>query len=152
VCRPIFVVFFGLYSDVVLKKHKNIVGSLWVWLKVPVISWFDDMSDCELLNLIPFFEALADIDSVYTLLGAAAAGHADTVACSSTNHVDSVAGLLTQTDDDYGGIDITVSTVEDSVEQEWLIHTIVCPRHTLARFLPVHGGSLKIKMLMQRSC
>lgn len=79
---------------------------------VPVISWFDDMSDCELLNLIPFFEALADIDSVYTLLGTA--DHADTTACSPTNHVEAVASLLSQADDDDGGIDITVSTVEDS--------------------------------------
>jgi len=29
------------------------------------------MSDRELLNLIPFFEALADIDNVYTFLGTA---------------------------------------------------------------------------------
>ena len=86
-------------------------------MKVPVISWFDDMSDCELLNLIPFFEALADIDSVYTLLGTT--GHADTMACSPANHVDTVTCLLSQTaDDDDGGIDITVSTVEDSVELE----------------------------------
>lgn len=38
-------------------------------VKVPVLSWFDDMSDRELLNLIPFFEALADIDDVYAFLG-----------------------------------------------------------------------------------
>jgi len=82
-------------------------------LKVPVISWFDDMSDCELLKLIPFFEALADVDDVYTLLR-----HADTTACVPTNHVDSVAGLLSQSGDDGGSIDITVSTIEDTVQQE----------------------------------
>jgi len=38
-------------------------------LQVPVMSWFDDMTDRELLNLIPFFEALAGIDDVYTFLG-----------------------------------------------------------------------------------
>lgn len=31
-------------------------------------SWFDDMSDTELLDLIPFFESLAKVDNVYSLL------------------------------------------------------------------------------------
>jgi RNA polymerase II subunit A small phosphatase-like protein len=35
---------------------------------VPVVSWFDDPSDRELLDLIPFFENLAQIDDVYTFL------------------------------------------------------------------------------------
>uniref|UniRef100_A0A2H1UZZ8 SFRICE_014387 n=1 Tax=Spodoptera frugiperda TaxID=7108 RepID=A0A2H1UZZ8_SPOFR len=35
---------------------------------VPVASWFDDMTDSELLDLIPFFEKLAKVDSVYTVL------------------------------------------------------------------------------------
>ncbi|KAK2151516.1 hypothetical protein LSH36_361g07009 [Paralvinella palmiformis] len=35
---------------------------------VPVVSWFDDLSDTELLDLIPFFESLATVDSVYTVL------------------------------------------------------------------------------------
>ncbi|XP_076459475.1 carboxy-terminal domain RNA polymerase II polypeptide A small phosphatase 1-like isoform X2 [Babylonia areolata] len=35
---------------------------------VPVSSWFDDMDDRELLGLIPFFENLAGVDDVYTLL------------------------------------------------------------------------------------
>ncbi|XP_069376936.1 carboxy-terminal domain RNA polymerase II polypeptide A small phosphatase 1-like isoform X2 [Paralichthys olivaceus] len=35
---------------------------------VPVASWFDDMSDTELLDLIPFFERLSKVDSVYTVL------------------------------------------------------------------------------------
>lgn len=35
---------------------------------VPVASWFDDASDTELLYLIPFFERLATVDNVYTVL------------------------------------------------------------------------------------
>lgn len=35
---------------------------------VPVASWFDDMSDTELLDLIPFFEKLSKVDNVYTVL------------------------------------------------------------------------------------
>ncbi|XP_031147454.1 carboxy-terminal domain RNA polymerase II polypeptide A small phosphatase 1 [Sander lucioperca] len=35
---------------------------------VPVASWFDDMSDTELLDLIPFFERLSKVDNVYTVL------------------------------------------------------------------------------------
>lgn len=37
-------------------------------LQVPVASWFDDMSDSELLDLIPFFEKLSKMDNVYTVL------------------------------------------------------------------------------------
>ncbi|TRY96073.1 hypothetical protein DNTS_017232 [Danionella cerebrum] len=36
--------------------------------KVPVASWFDDMSDTELLDLIPFFERLSKVENVYTVL------------------------------------------------------------------------------------
>ncbi|XP_017773868.1 PREDICTED: carboxy-terminal domain RNA polymerase II polypeptide A small phosphatase 1 [Nicrophorus vespilloides] len=35
---------------------------------VPVASWFDDMQDSELLDLIPFFEQLSKMDNVYTVL------------------------------------------------------------------------------------
>ncbi|CAH2013500.1 unnamed protein product [Acanthoscelides obtectus] len=35
---------------------------------VPVASWFDDMNDSELMDLIPFFEKLAKMDNVYTVL------------------------------------------------------------------------------------
>ncbi|XP_069838364.1 carboxy-terminal domain RNA polymerase II polypeptide A small phosphatase 1 isoform X1 [Dendropsophus ebraccatus] len=35
---------------------------------VPVVSWFDDMSDTELLDLIPFFEKLRGVDDVYSVL------------------------------------------------------------------------------------
>ncbi|XP_025769459.1 CTD small phosphatase-like protein [Puma concolor] len=36
--------------------------------KVPVQSWFDDMTDTELLDLIPFFEGLSREDDVYSML------------------------------------------------------------------------------------
>ncbi|XP_058036099.1 CTD small phosphatase-like protein isoform X2 [Ahaetulla prasina] len=35
---------------------------------VPVQSWFDDMTDTELLDLIPFFEGLSREEEVYTML------------------------------------------------------------------------------------
>eukprot|EP00063_Salmo_salar_P044538 XP_014019373.1 PREDICTED: uncharacterized protein LOC106581679 isoform X1 [Salmo salar] len=35
---------------------------------VPVASWFDDMADTELLDLIPFFERLSKVDDVYDTL------------------------------------------------------------------------------------
>lgn len=35
---------------------------------VPCQSWFDDMQDTELLDLIPFFEGLSKVDDVYTIL------------------------------------------------------------------------------------
>ena len=35
---------------------------------MPVASWFDDMSDRELMDLIPFFETLSKVDSVYSVL------------------------------------------------------------------------------------
>lgn len=41
---------------------------LCVSLQVPVASWFDDMSDTELLDLIPFFERLSKVDNIYTVL------------------------------------------------------------------------------------
>lgn len=37
-------------------------------LQVPVASWFDDMSDTELLDLIPFFERLSKVDDIYDIL------------------------------------------------------------------------------------
>lgn len=37
-------------------------------IQVPVASWFDDMSDTELLDLIPFFERLSKVDDVYAVL------------------------------------------------------------------------------------
>lgn len=37
-------------------------------LQVPVKSWFDDTTDSELLDLIPLFEKLSKVDSVYSVL------------------------------------------------------------------------------------
>lgn len=31
-------------------------------------SWFDDMTDSELLDLIPFFEKLSTVENIYTVL------------------------------------------------------------------------------------
>lgn len=42
---------------------------------VPVKSWFDDVTDSELLDLIPLFEKLSKVDSVYSVL------------CNSNNHL-----------------------------------------------------------------
>lgn len=35
---------------------------------VPVISWFDDPTDTELLDILPFLEAIAESEDVYTVL------------------------------------------------------------------------------------
>lgn len=35
---------------------------------VPVVSWFDDMNDQELLDLIPFLESLSKVDNIYNVL------------------------------------------------------------------------------------
>ncbi|XP_010213680.1 PREDICTED: carboxy-terminal domain RNA polymerase II polypeptide A small phosphatase 1 [Tinamus guttatus] len=35
---------------------------------VPVASWFDNMADTELLDLLPFFERLSKVEDVYTVL------------------------------------------------------------------------------------
>lgn len=37
-------------------------------LQVPVRSWFDDMEDMELLELLPFFEGLSKEEDVYAVL------------------------------------------------------------------------------------
>jgi len=35
---------------------------------VPVASWFDDMNDQELLDLLPFLESLSKVDNIYSVL------------------------------------------------------------------------------------
>ena len=35
---------------------------------MPVASWFEDMNDTELNDLIPFFEKLSKVDNVYSVL------------------------------------------------------------------------------------
>lgn len=37
-------------------------------LQVPVLSWFDDVDDAELLNLLPVFEELSGAEDVYARL------------------------------------------------------------------------------------
>lgn len=47
------------------------VNRLWVTVcfsQVPVVSWFDDVDDAELLNLLPVFEELSQADNIYTQL------------------------------------------------------------------------------------
>ena len=39
-----------------------------LWFQVPIVTWFDDPNDRELLDLMPFFERLATMDSVYEFL------------------------------------------------------------------------------------
>ena len=51
------------------------------------------MSDRELLNLIPFFEALANIDDVYMFLGTGDLQHADTSLNQLTNHADATINI-----------------------------------------------------------
>ncbi|XP_067643171.1 phosphatase Herzog isoform X1 [Eurosta solidaginis] len=48
---------------------------------VPVKSWFDDTNDSELLELIPLFEKLSKVDSVYSVL------------CNSNNPLNNVAKI-----------------------------------------------------------
>ena len=40
-------------------------------MQVPVASWFDDFSDMELLDLIPFLETLNEVDDVCAFLRSA---------------------------------------------------------------------------------
>lgn len=47
----------------------GIVTGIFFSVQVPVTSWFDDTNDTELLDLIPFFEALNKVDNVLTVLG-----------------------------------------------------------------------------------
>ena len=37
-------------------------------VQVPVVSWFDDLEDTELLSLLPVFEELSTADDVYAKL------------------------------------------------------------------------------------
>lgn len=60
-CRTFFISFSSTISEF-------FVFFFHLLLQVPVASWFDDMSDTELLDLIPFFERLSKVDNVYTVL------------------------------------------------------------------------------------
>ncbi|KAH7981926.1 hypothetical protein HPB52_001807 [Rhipicephalus sanguineus] len=50
-----------------------LIGRTVIWgadlvFQVPVGSWFDDMSDTELRDLMPFFDKLSRVEDVYTVL------------------------------------------------------------------------------------
>lgn len=51
-----------------MRFRETAADDIWFVVQVPVASWFDDMSDTELLDLIPFFERLSKVDNVYTVL------------------------------------------------------------------------------------
>ncbi|KAG7278523.1 hypothetical protein CRUP_009787 [Coryphaenoides rupestris] len=58
-----------LHGITPLDKARNGVQMfVYIFLRVPVASWFDDMSDTELLDLIPFFERLSKVDDIYDIL------------------------------------------------------------------------------------
>ncbi|XP_011302232.1 carboxy-terminal domain RNA polymerase II polypeptide A small phosphatase 1 [Fopius arisanus] len=63
---------------------------------VPVASWFDDMTDSELLDLIPFFERLNTVDNIYTVM------------CSSNHPYNQVTGQM-QNSSSPGGDSIGAS-------------------------------------------
>lgn len=44
------------------------VVNFFPWSQVPVVSWFDDFSDMELLELIPLLEKLNEVDDVCAFL------------------------------------------------------------------------------------
>jgi hypothetical protein len=37
-------------------------------LQIPVQSWFDDVNDVELLDIVPLLEQLADVENIYSVL------------------------------------------------------------------------------------
>lgn len=69
----IFIFFFFffylpcLYTNIHVKSLTPPCVSSHI-LQIPVVSWFDDMSDTELLDLIPFFERLSKADDIYAFL------------------------------------------------------------------------------------
>ena len=52
-------------------KHRIMFKEHCVCCQVPVASWFDDFSDMELLDLIPFLETLNEVDDVCAFLRSA---------------------------------------------------------------------------------
>lgn len=61
--------------------HTHLINNISFPLQVPVKSWFDDTNDSELLELIPLFEKLSKVDSVYSVL------------CNSNNPLNNVAKM-----------------------------------------------------------
>lgn len=54
--------------DVAPRPDTALLPATHTVFQVPVQSWFDDMTDTELLDLIPFFEGLSQEDDVYSML------------------------------------------------------------------------------------
>lgn len=54
---------------------------------VPVVSWFDDANDRELLDLIPFFKRLAEAEDIFAFLSneRLPLGHPDNIAAAQVN-------------------------------------------------------------------
>jgi len=77
--------------------------------QVPIVSWFDDPLDRELLDLVSFFERLACVDDVYEFLGSSTGKGLD---ASTIQIIDD------QGTDDPGveedAIDITILQVADN--------------------------------------
>ena len=66
-CVPIRLKNIHLSGTVTPGKPRHPLTFLFTF-QVPCQSWFDDMQDTELLDLIPFFEGLAQVDDVYSVL------------------------------------------------------------------------------------
>lgn len=72
--RYVWISIYRLYiAKFINLKYRNWLITITffycvIFLQVPVKSWFDDASDCELLELIPLFEKLSKVDSVYSVL------------------------------------------------------------------------------------
>lgn len=65
--RPVHQPRTACTKGAVVSVLKGLVMVL-SFFQVPVISWFDDVDDSELLNLLPLFEDLSRADNVYTRL------------------------------------------------------------------------------------
>lgn len=62
------VCLFLLYKINININFNSIFIFLKYFFQVPVNSWFDDMTDKELLHLIPFFEKLSKMENVYPVI------------------------------------------------------------------------------------
>lgn len=58
----------GADLDILCPGPPALLITLHLSAQVPVASWFDNMSDTELHDLLPFFEQLSRVDDVYSVL------------------------------------------------------------------------------------